>query len=140
MSQRLVFLSVALLYLTVAAGRAQDALAGSYSAVLSADDVKAVKVVNGRQLVGTWTLVFKGDGTFEVKMNDVSHVKGTFTLAGDELTLSDKTGDFACVEGNAPQGVYKITRAAETLTFEKVKDETCPGRAMALTLKPYKSS
>jgi hypothetical protein len=99
-----------------------------------------VKIVNGLQLVGTWTLVFKENGTFEVKLNGVPHVKGTFTLTADELTLTDKTGDFACVEGKDPQGVYKITRAAGTLTFDKVKDDACPGRAMALTLKPYESS
>ena len=119
---------------------AEVPLTGTYSSTLTADDVKGVTVVRGDQLVGKWTLVFNSDGTYEVRLNDVTHVKGTFTLKDDELTLTDKTGDFACVEGDNPQGVYKITRSALMLTFEKVKDETCPGRASAMTLKPFTSA
>ena len=134
------YMSCALVAFTMAApaAGAQPPLAGAYSVTLEAADVKDLKGVPAGQFLGTWTLTFNADETFSVQQNGVEHVRGSFTLVGETLTFLDRSGDYACMDGDTPAvGEYRLKRDQKTITLAKVKDEACPGRAAALTLKPY---
>jgi hypothetical protein len=120
------------------AARAEPPLSGAYSADIEVADVKNVKGVPADAFLGKWTLTFNDDGTYSVQQNGVEHVKGTFSVKGETLTLVDRSGDYACMDEDTPAvGEYRVQRSGKTITLTKVKDETCPGRAAALTLKPY---
>lgn len=120
------------------AARAEPPLSGAYSADIEAADVKHVKGVPADAFLGKWTLTFNDDGTYSVQQNGVEHVKGTFSVKGETLTLVDRSGDYACMDEDTPAvGEYRVKRGDTTIALTKVKDESCPGRAAALTLKPY---
>ncbi len=83
-------------------------------------------------LVGTWTnalgtvLTNKPDGTFDgVTANGESHVRGTYTVAGETVTFNGTGGNTP--KGCDGPGVYDFSRAANgTLQFKLVKDECKP--------------
>ncbi len=123
---------------TIAALAMQASLSGTYSSIIEAADVTQLKDVPADQFVGKWTLTFAEDGTYTVQHQGVEHIKGTFALKGETLTLTDRSGDYACLEGDAPAvGEYRLKHDGKLLIFTAVKDAACPGRAAALTLKPY---
>ncbi len=75
-------------------------------------------------LVGTWTTM-KADGTFNV-VNPKRHIWGTYTVAGDTVTIQETGGKTA--KGCKGPGAYKFSRPNEnTLTFTLVSD-TCKER------------
>jgi len=82
-------------------------------------------------LVGTWTnslgtvWTMKADGTFNV-VNPKRHIWGTYTVAGDTVTIQETGGKTA--KGCKGPGAYKFSRPNEnTLTFTLVSD-TCKER------------
>ena len=84
-------------------------------------------------LVGTWTnslatvWTIKADGTFDVDVvNPKRHIRGTYTIAGDTVTIQETGGKTA--KGCKGPGVYKFSRPNEnTLSFTLVND-TCKER------------
>jgi hypothetical protein len=131
---------LALLVFSTVSALARQGVVGTYVKTLTADDLKAVNGVPPDRLVGRWTLVLNADGTFSVRQGETERVKGTFAQRGDEVTFSDASGEFACVGGDAPDGVYRVHQEGTSLSFEKVKDDECQGRVVALTTKPFESS
>ena len=82
-------------------------------------------------LVGTWTnslgtvWTMKPDGTFNV-VNPKRHIWGTYTVAGDTVTIQETGGKTA--KGCNGPGAYKFKRPNQnTLTFTLVSD-TCKER------------
>lgn len=136
--RRLAGLTVLFAALILArAGWAQHPLTGSFEVTLASGDVKAVPAAMAPKMVGKWVVRFAAGGRYEVLQNGSPHVKGTFAQAGDQITLMDDDGDFACKGGDAPEGIYKVTLAQSMLTLTKVKDEECPGRVATLTARPF---
>jgi hypothetical protein len=136
---RPALLVAAAITLLAVPGTAQQDLSGTYSATLSADDVKlpAGAQIPSTAVVGIWSITFGPDSTYSVKQDDVEHVTGKYTMDGDEIQFNDASGDFACKGGDAPEGVYRLKTEGATLTFTKVKDDECPGRVATLTPKPF---
>jgi hypothetical protein len=88
-------------------------------------------------LVGTWTnslatvWTIKADGTFDV-VNPHRHIWGTYTIAGDTVTIQETGGKTA--KGCKGPGVYKFSRPNEnTLTFTMVND-ACKERIKNVTV------
>jgi hypothetical protein len=88
-------------------------------------------------LVGTWTnsvgavWTMKADGTFNV-VNPKRHIWGTYTVAGDTVTIQETGGKTA--KGCKGPGAYKFRRTIEnSLTFTLVSD-TCKERIKNVTL------
>jgi hypothetical protein len=82
-------------------------------------------------LVGTWTnslgtvWTMKADGTFDV-VNPKRHIWGTYTVAGDTVTIQETGGKTA--KGCQGPGAYKFSHPNEnTLAFTLVSD-TCKDR------------
>jgi hypothetical protein len=88
-------------------------------------------------LVGVWTnslgtvWTMKADGTFNV-VNPKRHIWGTYTVAGDTVTIQETGGKTA--KGCKGPGAYKFRRTSEnSLTFTLVSD-TCKERIKNVTL------
>jgi hypothetical protein len=116
------------------------ALTGSYTTTLTTADLKAPPNMPVEKMTGTWTVTFTADGHYTVKQNDAGHVSGTYVRKGDEVTLTDSSGEFACTEGDDPSGVYRVTMTGGAVTFTMVKDAACPGRAAVLTAKSFQAA
>ncbi len=115
---------------------AQSTLAGVYKTTLAAADLPGAPPDAVEKMAGAWTVTFSPDGTFSVQHGADEHVKGTYTSSGDDFTLTDASGDFACL-GAETQGVYRITRSGPSAKFTTVKDDACAGRAAILSAKAF---
>lgn len=71
------------------------------------------------------------DGTYksDIGMDGSIDIEGTYTLNGDQITLTDKpdSSPMACKE----EGVYKISITGNKLSFSTVSDN-CMGRNSAI--------
>lgn len=85
--------------------------------------------VGSGQLKGTWTLAFSSPN-YTVADNGTVVVKGTFSVSGNKMTFSDKSGKDAC----PGKGVYSFTASGRSLTFKRVSDSNskCYGRRTVL--------
>jgi len=87
-------------------------------------------------LVGTWTnslgtvWTLKADGTFNV-VNPKRHIWGTYTVAGDTVTIQETGGKTA--KGCKGPGAYKFRHTSDSLTFTLVSD-TCKERIKNVTV------
>jgi hypothetical protein len=115
---------------------AQSTIAGAYSTTVTVSDLKGVPGPQAEKMAGTWTVAFADDGTYTVRQGDTEHVQGKYTIDGDEVTMNDAHGDFACV-GDELEGVYRVRRDGTMLTLTKVKDDSCQGRVVILTAKAF---
>lgn len=107
-----------LIFLFVATGFAQQAsaIAGSWMGQFPGQDGKPVKF--------KMTIT---DNTYQmdIGMDGVADVTGSYTSAGDQVTIWDTAGENTCPADQ--KGVYKFAVDGDTLTFTKVKDD-CPSR------------
>ena len=115
---------------------AQATLAGAYTATVAVSDLKGVPGPQAEKMAGTWTVAFAADGTYTVRQGDTEHVQGKYTIDGDQVTMNDAHGDFACV-GDELEGIYRVRREGAMLTLTKVRDDSCQGRAVILTAKAF---
>lgn len=88
------------------------------------------KFQTGTYSSGEFAITFNEDGSHTVSVNDNVAVKGSYTVTGDEIVLTDKEGQFAC-DGSL-SGKYKWKLNENNLMFEKIEDG-CDGRAAALS-------
>jgi hypothetical protein len=88
---------------------------------------------------GEYTIVFADKGRFRVsiKKGEEVVVEGEYTVKGEQLTLTDKSGRLACTGGGAETGTYRWKYEGDMLTFSKVEDK-CGARSAALTAEPWK--
>ena len=93
---------------------AADFKAGSYSAIF-----------NGIP----WRLQFD-DGRIRVSSMGVLEVEGTYTIAGDEISITDIAGPLACM-GDASTGEYAWREGEKSLTLTRIED-ICQGRMNVL--------
>ena len=81
---------------------------------------------------GSLTLTFNANGTHTLADRGNIVVNGTYVVQGDQITLTDKSGDFACDE----VGKYQWTYDGKALRFKALLDD-CGGRADGLTQQPW---
>jgi hypothetical protein len=115
--------SIALAIATCSALAAPPALAGDFPA--------------GAYTVPGVTLTFEGNGHFRATQKDAMKVEGDYTIDGDQLQITDKSGPWACTKPAEQTGTYRWKAEGDTLTFSKVAD-TCKDRVDSLTPHPWK--
>ncbi len=81
-----------------------------------------------------WTHTFHSNGTFRVENATELVVEGTYTVAGDQLELTDQRGLRAAVD--AKPGTYRWTVDQDHVIFTMLDDEV-EGRVTALTSHPW---
>jgi hypothetical protein len=86
----------------------------------------------GTYVAGSFTLTFSDDGTHSVSDNGKVAVTGTYAVKGDQITLTDKDGDYACPE----PGRYQWKYEGKALTFKALLDD-CSGRVDGLTAQEW---
>ena len=105
---------------------------GSYTVTLAASDVPAGAPDDMRtSLVGNWVIAFGHDGHAMVSVNGRQVVDAPYSVSGNELILTDDTGEYAC-HSNAR---YTWHSTSTELHLSRVED-ACDGRAVALTAHP----
>lgn len=82
---------------------------------------------DGTYSAGQASLRFDGHGGLQVRQGEKPVVNARYTIAGDEITLIDESGPFAC-EAAQSRGVYRWTLTNDTLKFAVINDP-CEGRA-----------
>jgi hypothetical protein len=99
---------------------ASVALSGTYSTSIG-------KSAAG--VTGTWTVTFKSP-KYTITDNGSTVVTGTYTLSGNKITVTDKSGKDAC----PGKGVYQYTAVSRSLTFKRISDPSakCAGRRAVL--------
>ncbi len=91
----------------------------------------------GTYTAGDYTMVFGNKGQFRVSKREELQVEGEYTVNGDQVTLIDKRGPFACTTAGQQTGKYRWKYEAEMLTFT-VLDDKCEGRSADLPAQPWK--
>lgn len=91
------------------------------------------KFPTGTYTGGAFTLSVGDDGIHTVSTEGKVVVKGNYVVAKDQITFTDKEGDYACV-GQA--GTYKWAFDGKALSFTKVEDQ-CDGRVQGLTAQAW---
>lgn len=79
---------------------------------------------NGNLL--TFKVSMKADNTYIVDLNNdgTSEVQGKYTVEGDQITMEDTSGEYACT---GQKGIYKFVIEGDKNTLSKVSD-ACPIR------------
>ena len=111
-------------------------ITGTYVVTLGAGDLRVTPGPIAARLAGKWSVTFGADGSYTVRKDGTDRVSGKYVMAGDEVTLTDIRGDFACI-GDGLEGVYNVKHVKNIVTFTKVKDTSCPGRVAALSSRPF---
>ena len=93
--------------------------AGKYSA----------KITTPPELKGTWVLSFAKSGTYTITQAGKVVVRGHDLSVGPQMQMYKETGSKACPS----TGYYNFKRTGKTLTFAKLSDPKCAGRAFVLS-------
>ena len=96
----------------------------------------AASFPTGTFSAGQASVRFDADGHFHVVAGKEDSVDGTYKTSGDEITLTDVSGNMACAKENAT-GQYKWSYANNAITFTKIKDD-CDDRSGDVTAQPWK--
>jgi len=105
---------------------------GTYTTTIAESDVPASAPAELRAgLVGTWTIAFGANGHAIVTYNGRQVVDAPFQVNGNQITLTDDTGEYACHS----TARYTWHAMGNELHFTRVED-TCEGRVIALTARP----
>jgi hypothetical protein len=67
---------------------------------------------------------FDEDGKFKVTLSKLVVAKGTYTVTGDEVTLTDEDGGFAEKEPDRKVGKYRWKVKDKVATFTPVEDRS----------------
>ena len=99
---------------------------GAYSVAVSAEDVP-------ENFAGDWALTFFNN-YYTVQINSRVVVVGQYTISGDQVTVSDLDGPFACIAEDSTQsdGTYAWSYLPGSLTLNPVADN-CRGRATIIS-------
>jgi hypothetical protein len=93
---------------------------------------------SGTYMAGNLALTFADHGKLELKEKDQVVMDGTWSSDASKVTITDKSGSYACAAPNAT-GVYGWKMSGDTVTFTKQKDG-CDDRASSLDGKSWKKS
>jgi hypothetical protein len=103
---------------------------GSYTTTIAASDIPAGAPEEVRSgVVGAWVLAFGSNGHAIVTYNGRQVVDAPFQVNGNQLVLTDDTGEYACHS----TARYTWHAMGNELHLTKVED-SCDGRAIVLTM------
>ena len=94
---------------------------GTYTTTISVADVPPEM----KAAAGAWELILGEEGQYTTTHNGEVVVRGTYAVAGEQMTFSDAEGKMACLQDQA-SGVYTPALDGGTLTFTLV-DDKCSG-------------
>jgi hypothetical protein len=86
------------------------------------------KLASPAALKGAWALTWLKNGTYTITRNGKVVVKGHDLSIGPQMQLYKETGSLAC----KATGFYDFKRKGRLLTFSKLSDPSCAGRALVL--------
>jgi len=81
----------------------------------------------GNYQAGEVSMQFDDHGRFKVSKGGQTVVDGEYTARADQISLTDKSGAWACSSKGEETGSYLWKYEGGTLTFSKVEDR-CEGR------------
>jgi hypothetical protein len=87
------------------------------------------KITTPAVLKGTWTLTFVKSGSYTITQGGKIVVRGHDLSIGPQMQMYKETGSKACKS----IGFYNFKRTGKTLTFTKLSDPGCAGRALVLS-------
>ena len=106
---------------------------GTYATTIVAADLPAGASADMQSgMVGAWELVVDRPGHAIARYNGQQVVETAFEVQGNQITFSNDTGQYAC----GTPGRYTWEMTAAGVRFTRVED-SCDGRAVALTLHPW---
>jgi hypothetical protein len=88
----------------------------------------SAKITTPPALKGTWVLSFAKSGTYTITQAGKVVVRGHDLSVGPQMQMYKETGSKACKS----IGFYNFKRTGKTLTFTKLSDPGCAGRALVL--------
>lgn len=118
-----------------AAVHAQNFSGVTLTVTISSDDVADLDASSQLALIGTWTIAFADNGGYAAGKDNTVTAAGLWQLNGNELTLTDTDGPFACT-GDQATGTYAISTDGSTYAFTSI-DDTCQGRMFLLTVHRF---
>ena len=128
-------LTLILLFL-ISCQSAQGFPEGSYTAVLSAENLPAdlpPEVVTF--LAGTWEITFTNDALVANKDGELM-VEGTYYANNDKITVTDTGGPASATSAEEATGQYQWTLKGDQLTFS-VLNEPSFGRQIVFATVPW---
>jgi hypothetical protein len=87
------------------------------------------KITAPARLKGTWSLAFAKNGTYTITRNGKIVVRGRDLSIAPQMQLSKETGPLR-LQGAR---LLQLQRSGKTLTFERLNDKKCAGRALVLS-------
>ena len=87
------------------------------------------KITAPAALKGTWALTFAKSGTYTISQAGKVVVRGHDFSVGPQMKMFKETGSKACTS----IGYYDVKRTGKSLTFKKLSDPGCAGRAFVLS-------
>ena len=108
---------------------------GDYTVTLAETDFPATASEQERSsTVGTWGLAFHGGNHFVVTHNERQVVEGPYRVNGDQIMFATgESGPYAC---NIP-ATYTWQMSNGQLSLTPVGQDTCTGRVLAITSRPF---
>jgi hypothetical protein len=103
---------------------------------LAAPFAQAAGFPNGTYTSSEYSLTFADHGKVQLKKADEVVLNGTWTSAGDKITLTDVDGSYACAAPHAT-GTYGWKAEGGGVKFTKQNDQ-CNERAQALDGQTWK--
>lgn len=103
--------------------------------LIGASSASAADFPAGSYSLSGVTLSFDGNGHFRGSQKDTVKVEGDYTVQGDQLKVTDRSGPWACPAEQT--GVYRWKSEGDTLTLSKITD-ACADRVGSLTPHPWK--
>lgn len=118
-----------------AAAAPAPGLLGTFTVTLSERDFPATAPQETRRTsVGTWALAFHEGNHFVVTHNGRQVVEGPYRVRANEVMFATgESGPYAC---NTP-ATYAWQLSNGQLTFTPVGQDTCQGRVLAITSRPF---
>jgi hypothetical protein len=111
----------------------QDPLAGESSS--NTNTAKSQNPLAGTWVSGGHSLTFKSDNTYsrDFNLDDVPAVRGTVTVSGNVIIVTDSGPCISSATGKITSGSYTYAMSGNTLTFSLFHDP-CSDRAACLGL------
>jgi hypothetical protein len=121
--------------------RAQDdTLAGDFTVSITNEAVPQ-DIADGATIIGRWRISFNQDGSYEGERLDLGVlVRGSYTVDGDQVTITDEEGVVSCSNANmaaggvedVSTGTYQFELDSNSLKLTPV-DEPCALRRVLLS-------
>ena len=120
-------LTIVFLICMACAARAAENFSGTYTTSIGEGDVSP----DLKDAVGIWEIYLGDQNNFTASKAGEEKVRGSYSIAGDQITFADTEGAMACPKDQAT-GQYHAALDGDSLTFTKTSD-ACKPRTIVLT-------